>query len=727
VERLGDNYYRWLFDQALAGVCVSQDGRLALANAAMESLTGYSAQELIGLPIGALLDERDRGQVLEALQAQLAGTRGPVRSCFRIRRKDGAVKICEAHGSVGELRGQPCTIGVLLDVTEQKRAEERLRRSEERYALAVDGSRDALWDWTLGADQLYLSPRFSEMSGLVPEEFPRHPRELLQRVVEADRPLLDRALRAHLTGELPQLEVEFRLVHADGSLRWLHVRGCAVRAEGGRALRLAGSIGDVTAHHRAEEQLRHDAFHDALTGLPNRALFLERLQQALARQQGRSRSRCSVLLVDLDRFKLINDGLGHFVGDELLAECGARLRRCLRPGDTLARLGGDEFLVLLEEVPDEAEAQRVAGRLLAELGSPVRLRERELIPTASIGITHSRDGGRPPEVLVREADAAMYRAKEQGGGRAVSFEPGMHARAVELLQLEVDLRRALEREELELHYQPLVDLETGQVQGAEALLRWQHPVRGLVAPADFVPLAEQTGLIVPLGSWALLRACAETQLLRQRLLRAGRPLPHVAINLSARQLQERSLGESLARALARSRLPPEALRLEVTESALMADPPRAAEVLTELRRQGAGIDLDDFGTGWSSLAYLKLFRPDGLKIDRTFVGGGGGDREIVRAIVALARGLGLGLVAEGIETPAQLERLRQLGVGLGQGWLFDRALPLPAYEELLTSGRRYPVGPPLPAGLLTSLPGVRSRGSGDEPLTPAPSAAKASR
>ena len=476
------------------------------------------------------------------------------------------------------------------------------------------------------------------------------------------------------------------------------------------AAHVGTQLGRVLERKRAEERLVHDTFHDTLTGLPNRALFRERLELAIKRARRHPGYRFAVLFLDLDRFKLVNDSLGHHAGDRLLVEASQRLWRCLRhdtlaplppgtrsPGeDTLARLGGDEFTVLLDDIREDSDAFRVAERLQAALEPPFVVDDHEVVTSASIGIvtntglagaTTGAEGA--VDELLRSADAAMYRAKANGRARAELFDAEMHAQAMARLRLEAELRRALERSELRLVYQPILALGSGEISGFEALVRWAHPTRGMVSPADFIPVAEECGLILPLGDWVLRTACAQLRAWQARFP-AARGMS-VSVNIAPRQLAQPDLLDRVRAALDDSGLAPTALRLEITESAAMENAARTQEVLASLRAVGVRFSLDDFGTGYSSLSYLRRFPLHTLKIDRSFVDGmerDGESREIVRGIVALATTLGMEVVAEGAETAAQVEHLRALGCGFGQGYFFQRPADAATIERLLGDAER---------------------------------------
>jgi len=446
------------------------------------------------------------------------------------------------------------------------------------------------------------------------------------------------------------------------------------RVDGGSVGRV-WSFRDVTQRKAAERQLLHDAFHDALTFLPNRSRFTELLRRSISRARLDGNYSFAMLFLDLDRFKVVNDSLGHAVGDQLLVAAARRLEQCVRPGDTVARLGGDEFTVLIDNTSSVNDATRVAERIMIELQRPFYLQGQDVFVSASIGIALSGTGYQMPDDLLRDADLAMYRAKANGKSRYEVFDQKMHAHAVALLQLETDLRLAIEREEFRIMYQPVISARTGRIAGVEALVRWEHPQRGLVSPDDFLHVAEETGLVVPMGNLVLREAC-------RRMAEWRRDHPSTAdvtisVNLSARQFSHPDLVARVMDALESSGLPPRCLRLEFTESVLIEREGPVIDTFARLHALGIRLDLDDFGTGYSSLGYLHRFDLDGLKIDRSFVSniGPNGERsEIVRTIVALANNLGMEVIAEGVETPGQLTVLQGVGCDLVQGYLFGGAL-----------------------------------------------------
>ena len=454
---------------------------------------------------------------------------------------------------------------------------------------------------------------------------------------------------------------------------------------------LVGFFSDITERRRQEREFRHQATHDSLTGLANRLLAEERTARLLALARGSDRC-VAMLLIDLDRFKIVNDGLGHAVGDALLRDIGARLAAVARSGDTVARLGGDEFMIVMRDTHDEA-ATDFGNRLLETIKRPIRVGTHELTMTASLGIaSYPKDGANFAE-MYRNADAAMYGAKARGRNCLEHYSPEMNRRTAERLDLEGDLRRALERQELVLHYQPKVRLRDGSVVGAEALVRWSHPTRGMVSPMEFIPLAEETGLIVPIGQWVIESACAQIR----DWVAAGLPEVAVAVNLSALQFQSRDLPRQIARALDANGLSARCLELEVTESVAMAAPEESIRVLAELKAVGVRIWLDDFGTGYSSLAYLKRFPIDGLKIDRSFVDSiatDPNDATIARMVIALARELKMQVVAEGVETWEQFSFLSRARCDAMQGYLFSESILAEDFARLLTQGRRLAVPAP---------------------------------
>ncbi len=586
---------------------------------------------------------------------------------------------------------------------ERQKTLEALRLSQERYALAVRGANDGLWDWDLTTDRIYFAPRWKSMLGYREEQIGDSPQEWFSRVHDLDLERVQAEVAAHLAGKSTHLETEHRMLHEGGTYCWVLTRGLAVRDDQGKAVRMAGSQSDITQRKAAEDRLQHDAFHDSLTDLPNRALLMDRLSQAVGRRKRRADSRFAVLFLDIDSFKFVNDSLGHHMGDQLLIAISRRLEACIRDGDTVARLGGDEFIVLMQDVASTEDVLSLADRMLEVLQTPFLLDDHELVMTASIGIALSGANDESAEEVVRNADIAMYQAKSRGKAVHVVFDEAMHAEAVARLELDTDLRQAATRQELRIHYQPIVSLRTGRIRSFEALLRWQHPNRGMVYPDEFVPLAEETKLILPIGLW-VFRSAAE-QLRRWQSQFGTTPPLTMSVNLSCRQFSQPDLVFQVERLLLEARLDPSCLKMEITESAIMEQVESASSALTKFRALGVKLALDDFGKGYSSLSYLHQFPFDTLKIDRSFVsriGLNGENAEIVRTIISLAQVLGLDVVAEGVETAAQMVRLRDLGCHFGQGYFFSRPVTAEAATALLEESPRWldPASQSAPAILL---------------------------
>jgi diguanylate cyclase (GGDEF)-like protein/PAS domain S-box-containing protein len=565
----------------------------------------------------------------------------------------------------------------LRHAVERHRVEQALRDSEERYTLAFQGANDGLWDWDLRTNTIHFSSRWKAMLGLDEVDVGNLPREWFDRVHADDRDTLSAAVRQHLDGHTPHLEHEYRVRHADGTYLWMLCRGLAVTKIPGQPQRLAGSQTDITRRKLIEERLIHDAFHDALTRLPNRALFMDRLDHALQRAKRTRDDAFAVLFLDLDRFKIINDSVGHMVGDEMLVEISRRLRRCLRPGDTVARLGGDEFAILLEDVESLPDLVAATERIQLEIRRSVRLAGRDVVTSASIGVVHGIASYDQPETLLRDADVAMYKAKHEGRARHVIFDHAIHGAAVARLELETDLRNGFERNEFALHYQPIVSIATGNTIQFESLLRWLCPKRGMVSPVDFVPVLEDTGMILPVGQWVIRESCRQLREWQENRI-FGDAKVSISVNLSSRQFSDPGLVDVVSESLLNTGLSGKSLTLEITESILMEQPDQAARTLARLRNLGVGIALDDFGTGYSSLAYLQKLPIDRIKIDRSFVRDidtERGNMEIVRAVLGLGKSLGIDVVAEGIETVEQLNHLKLMNCEFGQGYLFSKPMP----------------------------------------------------
>ncbi len=555
------------------------------------------------------------------------------------------------------------------------RAEEGRRDSEERYALAMEGSNDGLWDWRVGEKEIHYSSRWKRILGFEPAELPDLLESWRERVHDDDQARLTQELDHHLRdATTPHFENEHRVRHKDGTWRHVLVRGKAVRDGAGRATRMAGSLTDVTMARS----------RDPLTGLANRVLYLDRLEHAFHKAARDKNYRFALLFIDLDRFKNINDSLGHDTGDELLVAIARRLEGCVRLVDTVARLGGDEFVVLLDESREPDGATRVANRIIEELARAFRINDRELFTGASIGIALSDEHYQSPGELLRDADTAMYRAKADGRGRFVIFDGEMHARALHVLSVESGLRRALDEDELDVFYQPVISLDGQRPLGFEALVRWRHPQRGLVAPSEFIPVAEDSSLIVLLDLWVLRTATAQLKKWRDEF----KLELSVAVNASRRHFSRPDYSNDVQQALEGAGLPSRALRLEVTESVTMDLPDAARAQLNRLHGLGVQLFIDDFGVGYSSLSMLHTYPFTGIKLDRSFVStldAPSASTEVVRAILAIANALRLDVVAEGVETLAQHDALIGLGCKRGQGFRYAKPMPAAEATKWLTS------------------------------------------
>jgi len=572
-------------------------------------------------------------------------------------------------------------------LAKERAAEEALRRSEERYDLAVNGADAGIWDWDLNSDTVFYSPRWKSLLGYDSAEVSETPSEWFDRIHPNDQLRVQAAVHNHLDGKTSRLEIEYRIRHKNGNYIWALACGVAVYNENNIPYRMAGSQTDVTARKVAEEQVRHDAIHDALTGLPNRTLFMDRLDHLMKVSQREPAHAFAILFLDLDRFKIVNDSLGHLVGDQLLVETARRFGSCLKAGDTLARLGGDEFVILLEEVNETEEATAIAERLLRELRRPFVIEQHEVYTSASIGIVIDAEHRRTSQELLRDADTAMYRAKQEGKACYQVFDAQMHKRAISRLRLENELRRALDEEQFELLYQPIFYLPNRQLTGFEALIRWRHPERGVLSPVEFVPVAEEIGLIVPMDRWVMEKGFKQLAQWQERHP-LQQPL-HLSVNVSARQFDRDGLVDKIGEILEETGLPPYTLQLEITETSIMReDDKRVIDQLLALRELGIFLFLDDFGTGYASLSYLHKLPFNGLKIDRSFpaqMDSDGKNSTFVQTMISLADSLYLFPVVEGIETESQLKNIQSIAACCGQGYHFSHPLSVDEAEQLIIS------------------------------------------
>jgi PAS domain S-box-containing protein len=582
------------------------------------------------------------------------------------------------------------------------RVRRQLAERDQLFQLISENAADMIALVDGEGRRLYNSPAYQKVLGYSPEDLKET--SSIEQIHPDDRPrVLKAAEKARLSGQGER--VEYRIRHKDGSWRTLESTACAIRNAKGQTDKLVIVNRDITERKRAEEMLVHNAFHDGLTNLPNRALFLDRLQRSLTLSKRQSTYKFAVLLIDVDEFKIINDSLGHAAGDDLLIQIGQRLKDSVRradtvsrprmndvPGrptddDTLARLGGDEFIILLDDIRDPIEAVRVAERVQAELTTPFAVNQQEIVISASIGITSSASPHTQAEDLVRDADIAMYRAKRAGKARCEVSDTAMHANAVKRLRLETDLRKALDQGEFRVYYQPIVSLQTGQITGFEALSRWQRP-EGVVPPLEFIAVAEEIGLIVPINRQLLREACQHLRSWQFEF--PSRPPLTMSVNISAKDFAQPDLASEIRKCLEETGVDPGCLQLEIIETIAMGDAEKSGHVLSQLKALGVRLSIDDFGTGYSSLSRLRRIPVDTLKIDRAFILHMDSDpesREIVRIIIMLAHNLGLKVVAEGTETEVHIDLLKQLNCEMAQGYFYSRPADGHAMAKLLTSNQ----------------------------------------
>ena len=620
---------------------------------------------------------------------------GGLRFFTRMSRADGAMIEVEVAASLRDVAGKLYVIELVRDVRSEKALRSAYEDLQARYDLVSQAANDGLWVWDLGNGEVEYSPRWAALMGLSEARLIGTIDMWLEHIHPADRPAVDEGLGFHLDGLSEVFESEHRVEHRSGMWRWVLVRALAERNVDGNLVRVAGSTSDITHRKNAEERLRYEAFHDPLTGLANRAWLIHRLQDTLQQAHalgygGRTEhvlhvpqplpgnsEHFAIVLIGVDGFKLINDSFGPSLGDMLLRAVAARIARSVRSVDTVARIGGDEFALLLEGLESPEEVGIVADRIAKDLSQPFDLRGYAVYTSVSMGIVPGTETYGEPEEVLRDANIALVRGKKAGRAKRVYFNQSMRSDTIRRLMLETDLRRALERAELRLAYQPVISLQTGEIQGFEALCRWHHNKHGLIGPAEFIPLAEESGLIVPIGRWALQTACEDA------LHWSGNDgAKHwVAVNVSGRQLSHPGYVDEVREVLEQTGLPPARLHLEITESVLMENAEASRDILASLRALGVDLSIDDFGTGYSSLAYLRRFPIETLKIDRAFLAKDADAEDswaIIETIRSLATILGIGVIVEGVETVEHALRLRKMGCQAAQGYLFAR--PIAAEE-----------------------------------------------
>ena len=712
---------RQAIEASINGIVIADmrlpDRPLIYVNPAFETISGYKAEEILGKNCRFLQGtERESQSNLEARQKMRAALNSgiPCSVILHNFRKDGRpfwnelfmAPIFDAEGVLTHC------VGVQNDVTARVEAERKLqeahdeleRRVAERTASlrqqeqflrkVLDTDPNLIFVKNEEGVFTLANQALATLYGTTPENL----------VGKTDADFNSDAGQVANMSEDDREVIRFRhekfipseaMTDSEGQTHWLQTVKRPLASPDGIIHHVLGICTDITARKKAEEQITHQAFHDMLTNLPNRALLLNRLEQALARA-ARTGDAIGLLFVDLDNFKVINDSLGHEAGDTLLQTIADRLRECTRPGDTVARIGGDEFVILLEELSGAEEAEAIAERATAAILLPLRLGERDVFPGASIGLTTTvLDDNRTAGDLLRDADTAMYQAKLQGKGRYVRFDLSMNTRAQERLELEADMRQALARGEFVVHYQPIMELQSGRMAGVEALVRWQHPTRGMISPAKFIPIAEETGMIVSLGRWVLQQACREARRWQTTYPEAFDMV--MSVNLSIRQMMEDDIIPQVAAILEETGLAPKHLKLEITESMMLHDPTATIQTMIGLQALGIRLAIDDFGTGYSSMSYLSQLPLNTLKIDRSFInriGVSSGDEAIVRTIISLARTLRLSVTCEGIETQEQFTYLQNLGCDLGQGYLMHKPLPGAQIEALLAGSVRLQTAEP---------------------------------
>jgi diguanylate cyclase (GGDEF)-like protein/PAS domain S-box-containing protein len=690
VLRESEQRFRAMFDHAGIGIAMRPSfDRTQPWNQVNDhfcKLLGYSREELLAMSTADITPPAEQRRAIEDNRRLLQREITSYTREKQLLRKDGStiwvmLTVTALLNEKGDLEN---TIAFYQDISERKIAEEALVESDEKFRQLAGHIPQVFWMTDATQTSLiYASPNYEQVTGRSLAELRANSRSWLEIIHEHDRERVKNARKTKaLTGEY---DIEYRIVRTDRTIRWIHDRAFPITNRNGEIYRIAGIGEDITERKEAQQKLMHLAHYDSLTSLPNRVLFHDRLKQTLAQAQ-RNDWIIGLLFLDLDRFKTVNDTLGHSVGDLLLQKVSERLKLCVRTGDTVGRLGGDEFAIILSELATPQDAGRVAQKIIDAFAPSFDLEGHEVFVTPSIGITVYPGDSQDIETLIRNADAAMYSAKNQGRNNYQFYTSAMNERAMEKMQLETRLRRALERQEFLLHYQPKVNIFSGGITGFEALLRWQRPDNGLIPPADFVPLLEETGLIVPVGEWVLDAACAQIR----DWQRAGlQPVP-IAINFSARQFLQPGLDGMISGTLAKYGIDPRWIEIEITESALMQNPEDAVVALRQIKALGISLSVDDFGTGYSSLNYLKRFPLDKLKIDRSFVRdivADPDDAAITRAVVTMAHSLNLKVVAEGVETEEQFSFLSTHHCDEAQGYLLSRPLPAGACSALLEGGR----------------------------------------
>ena len=662
-------------------IVIELNGTIEKVNTATLKLLGYKKEELIDKKLSLIIKNQADRLETTIISHHFIGNFETI-----YRTKEGK-EIPVAFSSsylIDDDRKITGIVCVARDITEKHLAEKALRESETRYALASRAANDGLWDWKLESDRIYYSSRWKNLLGYDNSEIKNTPEEWFSRIDRDSLEEVKQLIQEIKNKDRYQFEISYRMHHKDGNYRWMLCRGIAVEDEEGKIYRITGSQTDITKSRSIEEQLRHAALHDKLTGLPNRAFFNQELAKLINISHTDRNYLFAVLFIDLDRFKVINDSLGHEAGDQLLIDTAQKLQDSIREGDIVARLGGDEFVILLKQINDVENAIAIAERIQEKLIEPVKIKTHEVFVTASIGIALSHHNYDNIDDFLRDADTAMYEAKANGKARYTVFEPAMYQKALKVLELDKDLRRAIDRNEFELFYQPIVDLTNQKITGFEALLRWQHPEKGFISPDEIIPIAEETGLILPIGWWVLRTACHNISQW-QKEYKAYRSLK-ISVNISAIQFSQIDFIERVTQILQETDLEPQYLQLEITETTIIKNIDRANFILQTLKAMGIKVSMDDFGTGYSSLSYLYQLPINTLKIDRSFLQNVDRDShklEVIRTIILLAKNLGMDVIAEGVENNQQRALLLEYCCQYGQGYLFSKPLPRSLATETL--------------------------------------------
>ena len=695
--RQAESKYRTLIERIPAVTYIQEIGETnspIYISPQIETLTGYSPEECKDTDLRWRIVHPDDRERLQSEDKQAVEPGEVLATEYRVLHRDGRTIWVRNESVVveEEVGGSRYWQGFMIDITKRKHAEEALRRSEASLAEAQRIARLGSWEWDLNRGEVWWSDEAYRIYGFEPRQFS----PTLETVAEIFHPEDRHLFRAAIDNAYHKDEpygFEHRIVRPNGEVRWIQRRGEVIRGEREETLRMIGTIHDITEQKTLQERLHYQALHDPLTDLPNRRLFADCLEQALRRNSG-PEEKIAVLFMDLDNFKVINDSLGHEVGDQLLVAIGQRLEGCLRAEAAIARLGGDEFTVLLEGVSGTSDAEKAAERMIRELRAPFAIEGHSIFITTSIGIALNDVVGGGSGDLLRAADIALYRAKDKDKACYEVFDWSKDAYALERLELENDLRKAIERDELKLYYQPVYCLKTAQIAGMEALLRWEHPERGMMSPAQFIPLAEETELIIPIGRWVLEEACRQGREWQE--LCPSDPPQIIGVNLSLRQFRHSGLVEDLAQILLETGLDPGNLALEITESVAMHDEDSTIATLEALKSLGVWLVIDDFGTGNSSLSYLtSQFKMDHLKIDGTFICEFLEDPEnsrIIPGLIGFAHAMNLRVIAEGVETANQFQRLKEMGCEFVQGYYIAKPLAPAAASELLAGKAPSPEG-----------------------------------